>query len=387
MMKHVFPTYTRFPIDLVQGKGTVVTAKTGQKYLDFTSGIAVCNLGHCPENVTTAIQKQLANIWHTSNLYESALQDNVAELIVGTEDRLVFFCNSGTEANEAALKLARKYTRKEKIITFEKSFHGRTFGSMSATAQAKIHQGFGSLVSGFTYVPFNDIAAFQTAIDENTAAVMLEIIQGEGGVFPADAAWLLEVQRLCKKVGALLIIDEVQTGLGRTGALYSYQHIGLDPDIFTLAKGLGNGLPIGAMVGKSGLSSAFGPGSHGSTFGGNKIALAAAKEVLITVRQPGFLEEVQTKSEYFRDLLEVKCANLASVTGVRGEGFLIGVEVVSRADLIVNDLMKQGLLILTAGPNVLRILPPLTVSYAEMSQAADLLETVLENQLIGSEEG
>ncbi|AIS59993.1 acetylornithine aminotransferase [Listeria ivanovii subsp. londoniensis] len=387
MMQHIFPTYTRFPVDLVQGKGTVVTAKTGEEYLDFTSGIAVCNLGHCPENVTAAIQIQLANIWHTSNLYESTLQDNVAELIVGEEDRLVFFCNSGTEANEAALKLARKYTGKEKIITFEKSFHGRTFGSMSATAQAKIHQGFGGLVPGFTYIPFNDITSFQTAIDENTAAVMLEIIQGEGGVIPASAAWLLEVQRLCKKVGALLIIDEVQTGLGRTGALYSYQHIGLDPDIFTLAKGLGNGLPIGAMIGKAELSGAFGPGSHGSTFGGNKIALAAAKEVLITVKQPSFLEEVQAKSEYFRDLLEVKCANLASVTSIRGEGFLIGIEVVCRADLIVNNLMDQGLLILTAGSNVLRILPPLTVSYAEMNQAANLLEKVLENQLIGSEEG
>ncbi|MBK1961890.1 acetylornithine transaminase [Listeria ivanovii subsp. londoniensis] len=386
-MQHIFPTYTRFPVDLVQGKGTVVTAKMGEEYLDFTSGIAVCNLGHCPENVTAAIQIQLANIWHTSNLYESTLQDNVAELIVGEEDRLVFFCNSGTEANEAALKLARKYTGKEKIITFEKSFHGRTFGSMSATAQAKIHQGFGGLVPGFTYIPFNDITSFQTAIDENTAAVMLEIIQGEGGVIPASAAWLLEVQRLCKKVGALLIIDEVQTGLGRTGALYSYQHIGLDPDIFTLAKGLGNGLPIGAMIGKAELSGAFGPGSHGSTFGGNKIALAAAKEVLITVKQPSFLEEVQAKSEYFRDLLEVKCANLASVTSIRGEGFLIGIEVVCRADLIVNNLMDQGLLILTAGSNVLRILPPLTVSYAEMNQAANLLEKVLENQLIGSEEG
>lgn len=386
-MKHVFPTYTRIPIDLVQGKGTVVTAETGQEYLDFTSGIAVCNLGHCPENITNAIQNQLSRIWHTSNLYESALQDQVAELIVGAEDRLVFFCNSGTEANEAALKLARKHTGKEKIITFEKSFHGRTFGSMSATAQAKIHQGFGSLVPGFTYVPFNDIAAFRTAIDENTAAVMLEIIQGEGGVIPANAAWLLEVQQLCRKTGALLIIDEVQTGLGRTGSLYSYQHIGLDPDIFTLAKGLGNGLPIGAMVGKSELSSAFGPGSHASTFGGNKIALAAAKEVLETIKQPAFLEEVQAKADYFRDTLETKCAHLPNVTSIRGEGFLIGIEVGCRADLVVSDLMKQGLLILTAGPNVLRILPPLTVSYAEMNEAADILKTVLENQLIGSEMG
>ncbi|WP_270995021.1 acetylornithine transaminase [Listeria seeligeri] len=384
-MNHVFPTYTRFPIDLVQGKGTIVTDGAGKKYLDFTSGIAVCNLGHCPENVTVAVQKQLADIWHTSNLYESALQDSVAELLVGEDDKLVFFCNSGTEANEAALKLARKYTKKDKIITFEKSFHGRTFGSMSATGQAKIHQGFGGLVPGFTYVPYNDIEAFRGAIDENTAAVMLEVIQGEGGVIPANAAWLLEIQLHCKKVGALLIIDEVQTGIGRTGTLYSYQHIGLDPDIFTLAKGLGNGLPVGAMVGKSELSSAFGPGSHGSTFGGNKVVLAAAKEVLTTVKQTGFLEEVKAKSEYFRDLLEAKCANLASVTSIRGEGFLIGIEVACSADSVVSNLREHGLLILTAGSNVLRILPPLTVSYDEINQAVSLLATALENELIGSE--
>lgn len=384
-MKHVFPTYTRFPIDLVQGKGTIVTDGAGKKYLDFTSGIAVCNLGHCPENVTVAVQKQLADIWHTSNLYESALQDSVAELLVGEDDKLVFFCNSGTEANEAALKLARKYTKKDKIITFEKSFHGRTFGSMSATGQAKIHQGFGGLVPGFTYIPYNDIEAFRGAIDENTAAVMLEVIQGEGGVIPANAAWLLEIQLHCKKVGALLIIDEVQTGIGRTGTLYSYQHIGLDPDIFTLAKGLGNGLPVGAMVGKSELSSAFGPGSHGSTFGGNKVVLAAAKEVLTTVKQTGFLEEVKAKSEYFRDLLEAKCANLASVTSIRGEGFLIGIEVSCSADSVVSNLREHGLLILTAGSNVLRILPPLTVSYDEINQAVSLLATALENELIGSE--
>ncbi|MCD2223952.1 acetylornithine transaminase [Listeria cossartiae] len=386
-MKHVFPTYNRFPIDLVKGSGTIVTDAAGQTYLDFTSGIAVCNLGHCPENVTEAIQQQLAKVWHTSNLYECALQDSVAELITTGEERLVFFCNSGTEANEAALKLARKYTGKEKIITFEKSFHGRTFGSMSATGQAKIHQGFGGLVPGFTYVPYNDSKAFREEIDENTAAVMLEVIQGEGGVISANAAWLLEVQMLCKKLGVLLIIDEVQTGLGRTGTLYGFEQIGLDPDIFTLAKGLGNGLPIGAMVGKSYLSSAFGPGSHGSTFGGNKLALAAAKEILLTMKQAGFLEEVNAKADYFRNLLEEHFELLDNVSDIRGEGFLIGIELETAAEPVVSELREQGLLILTAGPNVLRILPPLTVSYEEIDRAVTLLKNVLENQLIGSEEG
>ncbi|EAF5665311.1 acetylornithine transaminase [Listeria innocua] len=384
-MKHVFPTYNRFPVDIVKGNGTVVKDTTGKPYLDFTSGIAVCNLGHCPENVTEAIQSQLANIWHTSNLYECALQDSVAELITDGTDKLVFFCNSGTEANEAALKLARKYTGKEKIITFEKSFHGRTFGSMSATGQAKIHQGFGSLVPGFTYVPYNDIESFKTELDENTAAVMLEVIQGEGGVIPGNAAWLMEVQMLCKKAGALLIIDEVQTGLGRTGTLFGFQHTFLDPDIFTLAKGLGNGLPIGAMVGKEYLSSAFGPGSHGSTFGGNKLALAAAKEILLTMKQTGFLEEVNAKAAYFRNLLEEHFEQLENVVAIRGEGFLIGIELGSSAVPVVTELRDKGLLILTAGPNILRILPPLTVSYAEIDQAISILKSVLEKQLIGSE--
>ncbi|MBC2137814.1 acetylornithine transaminase [Listeria innocua] len=384
-MKHVFPTYNRFPVDIVKGNGTVVKDTTGKPYLDFTSGIAVCNLGHCPENVTEAIQSQLANIWHTSNLYECALQDSVAELITDGTDKLVFFCNSGTEANEAALKLARKYTGKEKIITFEKSFHGRTFGSMSATGQAKIHQGFGSLVPGFTYVPYNDIESFKTELDENTAAVMLEVIQGEGGVIPGNAAWLMEVQMLCKKAGALLIIDEVQTGLGRTGTLFGFQHTFLDPDIFTLAKGLGNGLPIGAMVGKEHLSSAFGPGSHGSTFGGNKLALAAAKEILLTMKQTGFLEEVNAKAAYFRNLLEEHFEQLENVVAIRGEGFLIGIELGSSAAPVVTELRDKGLLILTAGPNILRILPPLTVSYAEIDQAISILKSVLEKQLIGSE--
>ncbi|MBC2110157.1 acetylornithine transaminase [Listeria innocua] len=384
-MKHVFPTYNRFPVDIVKGNGTVVKDTTGKPYLDFTSGIAVCNLGHCPENVTEAIQSQLANIWHTSNLYECALQDSVAELITDGTDKLVFFCNSGTEANEAALKLARKYTGKEKIITFEKSFHGRTFGSMSATGQAKIHQGFGSLVPGFTYVPYNDIESFKTELDENTAAVMLEVIQGEGGVIPGNAAWLMEVQMLCKKAGALLIIDEVQTGLGRTGTLFGFQHTFLDPDIFTLAKGLGNGLPIGAMVGKEHLSSAFGPGSHGSTFGGNKLALAAAKEILLTMKQTGFLEEVNAKAAYFRNLLEEHFEQLENIVAIRGEGFLIGIELGSSAAPVVTELRDKGLLILTAGPNILRILPPLTVSYAEIDQAISILKSVLEKQLIGSE--
>ncbi|CAC96861.1 TPA: acetylornithine transaminase [Listeria innocua] len=384
-MKHVFPTYNRFPVDIVKGNGTVVKDATGKTYLDFTSGIAVCNLGHCPENVTEAIQSQLANIWHTSNLYECALQDSVAELITDGTDKLVFFCNSGTEANEAALKLARKYTGKEKIITFEKSFHGRTFGSMSATGQAKIHQGFGRLVPGFTYVPYNDIESFKTELDENTAAVMLEVIQGEGGVIPGNAAWLMEVQMLCKKAGALLIIDEVQTGLGRTGTLFGFQQTFLDPDIFTLAKGLGNGLPIGAMVGKEHLSSAFGPGSHGSTFGGNKLALAAAKEILLTMKQTGFLEEVNAKAAYFRNLLEEHFEQLENVVAIRGEGFLIGIELGSSAAPVVTELRDKGLLILTAGPNILRILPPLTVSYAEIDQAISILKSVLEKQLIGSE--
>ncbi|MBA3925088.1 acetylornithine transaminase [Listeria rustica] len=380
-MSDLFPTYTKFPIEIVEGKGTVVKDANGKAYLDFTSGIAVCNLGHCHETVLAAVQKQLGQIWHTSNLFESSIQEQVATKLTADEDRVVFFCNSGAEANEAALKLAKKHTGCDEIITFQQSFHGRTIATMTATGQGKIHDGFGALLPGFTYLPYNDLEALKNTISAKTAAVMLEVIQGEGGVLPATKAFLVGVSELCEKHGALLIIDEVQTGMGRTGKRFAFEHAGIKPDIFTLAKGLGNGLPVGAMVGKSELAATFGPGVHGSTFGGNKIAMAAADAVIDLVFDEVFLADVSEKGAYFQALLSEKLAG--SIVEIRGEGLILGIELESEAGVAVKALQELGLLTLTAGPNVLRILPPLTVTKEELECAANLIESVVIKQEVG----
>lgn len=374
-MTNLFPNYQRYQIELVSGEETTVFDAEGKAYLDFTSGIAVCNLGHVPKLVKQAVETQLNKIWHTSNLFENKLDEQVAAKIVQERPYDVFFCNSGTEANEAAIKLARKFSNKEKIISFSKSFHGRTFGSMSATAQPKIWAGFGKLVPGFEYLPYNDSAAL-LQIDEETAAVMVEIIQGEGGVNMADESWLKALQAKCEETGALLIVDEVQTGIGRTGTLYAFEQFGIEPDIFTLAKGLANGIPIGAMVGKKELAIAFGPGSHGSTFGGNKLALAAANQVLTEVSDSAFLAEVMEKSAIFKLQLE---RNLQAISEaeVRGTGFLIGIELKEPVEPIIEACQKKGLLLLSAGPNVIRLLPPLNVREEDLATALQILTTVI----------
>ncbi|MBC1473732.1 acetylornithine transaminase [Listeria grandensis] len=380
-MSDLFPTYAKFPIEIVEGKGTVVKDSNGKEYLDFTSGIAVCNLGHCHETVSAAAQKQLGQIWHTSNLFESSIQEQVATKLTAGEDRVVFFCNSGAEANEAALKLAKKHTGCDEIITFKQSFHGRTIATMTATGQSKIHDGFGTLLPGFTYLPYNDLEALEKTISAQTAAVMLEVIQGEGGVLLATKEFLIGASNLCQKYGALLIIDEVQTGMGRTGTRFAFEQVGIKPDIFTLAKGLGNGLPVGAMIGKAELAATFGPGSHGSTFGGNKIAMAAADAVIDIIFDEAFLANVVEKGAYFQQLLTEKLA--ANVVAIRGAGLMLGIELDMEAKDVVGALQELGLLTLTAGPNVLRIVPPLTVTKQELEQAANLIESVLIKQEVG----
>src|SRR5690625_3505852 len=285
-MSALFPTYKRFNVSVASAEGTTITDVTGKQYLDFGSGISVCNLGHRHPAVQQAVSEQLDKYWHVSNLYEIPLQEKVAQHLTDNSiGDYVFFCNSGAEANEAAIKLARKATGKTKIITFNQSFHGRTYATMSATGQQKIQQGFGPLLETFTYVPYNDLAAFQQALDDNTAAVMLEVIQGEGGVVVSDPEFLQAVAELCEENDVLLMIDEIQTGIGRTGKAFAYEHYGISPDVITLAKGLGNGLPVGAMIAKEKYRDVFGPGSHGTTFGGNPLAMAAAKAVLQTVFQ------------------------------------------------------------------------------------------------------
>ena len=377
MSSALFPNYKRWELEIVEGKGTKVIDANGTEYLDFVSGIAVCNLGHCHPAVVEAVQAQLQKLWHVSNLFENSLQEEVASLLVANSDgQRVFFCNSGAEANEAAIKLARKYTGKNKILTFHQSFHGRTFATMTATGQEKIHSGFGPLLPTFSYLPFNDAAALEQAMDHEVAAVMVEAVQGEGGVTPAQTEFLQAAEKLCKQYGALLIIDEVQTGIGRTGKAFAYQHYGISPDIITVAKGLGNGIPVGALIGKEELADTFSAGTHGTTFGGNMIAMSAAKAVLENVMQPEFLESVTEKEAYFMELLQ-DVTSLPVVKEVRGKGLMIGIECNTEAAPFVTELQKKGLLVLVAGPNVVRLLPPLTVTKEELETAASAIKEVL----------
>lgn len=377
-MSHVFPTYARWDLEIKEANGSIAIDQNGKSYLDFISGIAVCNLGHADKDVKQAVQEQLDKVWHVSNLFQSSLQEEVAEILTANScGDAVFFCNSGAEANEAAIKLARKHTGKSKIVTFKSSFHGRTFATMSATGQAKIHEGYGPLLPGFEYLPFNDIEALQQLTGDGYAAIMLEIIQGEGGVVPAEALFLEKIKETCKRLGALLIIDEVQTGIGRTGMPFAYQHHQLEPDIITAAKGLGSGFPVGAMIGKKELIPSFQPGSHGTTFGGNPLAMAAAKATLIKIFQSEFLEAVKEKSEQLTEKLQAALSNSPGVLEIRGIGFMIGIVLDREAAPIITELRTNGLLALPAGPNVIRLLPPLTVTDDEINQAVGILENIV----------
>lgn len=374
----LFHNYARKEIELVKGKGCIVWDKDGKEYLDFISGIAVCNLGHCHSGVIAALEKQMQEIWHTSNLFQNTLQEEVAHLLTKNScGEYVIFCNSGTEANEAAIKLARKYTQKEKMITFTESFHGRTFAAMSATGQDKIKQGFGSMVPTFVHLPFNDVLAFEEEMDETVGAVMLEVIQGEGGVNVGQKAFLKRVEALCRQYGALLIVDEVQTGIGRTGKAFGYQHFDIQPDIISVAKGLGNGFPVGAIIAKDFLFDTFNPGSHGSTFGGNKLAMSVAKEVLQTIFQPDFLEGVNRLGEFYVSELKKALHNNDYVINVRGKGLIIGIQCQGPVQKIIEEAETRGLLVASAGSNVIRILPPLIATKEQLMQSVRILKEVI----------
>src|SRR5690625_469269 len=379
-MTALFSTYNRFDLTVAEACGTVVKDTDGKEYLDFGSGIGVCNLGHRHPDVQQAIEEQLNKYWHVSNLYHVPLQEEVAQLLTANSaGDYVFFCNSGAEANEAAIKLARKATGKTKIITFQQSFHGRTFATMAATGQDKVQQGFGPMLEAFDYVPFNDIEAVKKKIDGETAAGMLEAMQGEGGVIAADPEFVKELEQLCVEHDILLIIDEVQTGIGRTGVPFAYQHYAISPDIISTAKGLGNGLPVGAMIAKAKFYDHFGPGSHATTFGGNPLAMAAAKAVLQHVFDPTFLQAVEEKSAYLKERLQEEIGKTRFVTNVKGKGLMIGIECAAEVNALVPELMKQGLLVLNASPYVIRLLPPLIVSYQEMDKAVALISEVMKN--------
>ena len=374
-MTYLFENYKRAPIEFVKAEGSYLIDSEGKAYLDFSSGIGVTNLGFQPQ-VQQALIQQAGRIWHSPNLYLSSLQEQVAQELAGSYDYLAFFCNSGAEANEAAIKLARKATGKQGIITFQQSFHGRTFGAMAATGQDKIKEGFGDGVPHFSYAVYNDIASVEELVNQDTAAVMLELVQGESGVRPAEAAFVKDLADFCQQEGLLLIVDEVQTGMGRTGRLYSFEHYGIVPDIVTLAKGLANGLPAGALLGKSSLAPAFGPGSHGSTFGGNKLAMAAALETLHIMKEAGFLEEVRSKSDILLEQLQLAFQDHPKIFAVRGLGMMIGIETSASLSRIVEAARQKGLIILTAGENVIRLLPPLTISREEIQQGIAILKEV-----------
>ncbi|MEK5206029.1 acetylornithine transaminase [Psychrobacillus sp. FSL H8-0510] len=373
-MSSLFQNYTRRPIHLVKGRGTIVTDANGKDYLDFTSGIAVLSLGHTHPAIVQAIQEQSEKLWHISNLFENPEQEKLAETLVNdTHFAHAFFCNSGAEANEAAIKLARKHTGKHTIITFEKSFHGRTFGAMSATGQDKIRNGFGPLLETFKTVPFNDVSALEAVIDDEVGAIMLEVIQGEGGVNQVTAEFTQAISDICLANGILLIIDEVQTGISRTGTRYAYEQTVLKPDIMTLAKGLGGGFPIGAMLGTADLLDSLGPGTHGTTFGGNPLAVAVAQTVLDNVFVPDFIAEVNKKSAYFVEKLKEALPSHKIV----GSGLLLGIVCEEEVASYIPAADEAGLLLVSAGPNVIRLLPPLTVTTEEIDQAVDILKTIL----------
>ena len=344
--------------------------------METTSGLtAPSNLGFHPQ-IQQALIQQAGRIWHSPNLYLSSLQEQVAQELAGSYDYLAFFCNSGAEANEAAIKLARKATGKQGIITFQQSFHGRTFGAMAATGQDKIKEGFGDGVPHFSYAVYNDLASVEDLVNQDTAAVMLELVQGESGVRPAEAAFVKDLADFCRREEILLIVDEVQTGMGRTGQLYSFEHYGIVPDIVTLAKGLANGLPAGALLGKSSLAPAFGPGSHGSTFGGNKLAMAAALETLHIMKETGFMEEVRSKSAILLEQLQLAFQDHPNISAVRGLGMMIGIETSASLSRLVEAARQKGLIILTAGENVIRLLPTLTISREEIQQGIAVLKEV-----------
>lgn len=383
----IMGTYKRFPIVLVKGEGTKVWDSEGREYLDFVAGIAVCSLGHGHPKVVEAICRQAKTLIHVSNLYYIERQVRYAALLIENSfPGRVFFCNSGAEANEAAIKLARKYgneklgEKKNEIITMKSSFHGRTLATITATGQEKFQKGFEPLPAGFRYVPFNDLQALRDAVDGNTCAVMLEPIQAEGGVQVPDDHYLAGVRKICDEQGILMILDEVQTGMGRTGRLFAHEHFGVTPDMMTLAKALGNGLPIGAMVATEEAASAFEPGSHASTFGGNPLAMAAAHAAMEVMQEEGVVRNVAMVGEYFMKRLGEMKEKHANIREIRGKGLLIGMEMGSEVAGTIAGCMEKGLLVASAGPNVLRFVPPLIVSREEVDRAVAILDEVLEEK-------
>jgi acetylornithine aminotransferase/acetylornithine/N-succinyldiaminopimelate aminotransferase len=382
--KYLANTYARFPIVLVKGQGVRVWDSEGKEYLDFVGGIAVDALGHCHPRMVEAIRAQAETLIHVSNLYHIEPQIRLAKLLcdLSFADR-AFFCNSGAEANEAAIKLARKYakdrwsTDRYEIIAMRHSFHGRTLATVTATGNEKYWHGFEPLMPGFKHVPYNDLAAVERAMDSRTCAVLVEPVQGEGGVNVPGDEYLPGLRRLCDQAGILLILDEVQSGMGRTGRLFAYQHWGVEPDILTLAKALAGGVPIGAMLAKETVAASLVPGSHASTFGGTPFVSAVAHAVVNAIVQEDLPGHAARVGKYFLDRLAGLKDTHPLVTAIRGKGLLLGLEVSVPARTVVSGCMERGLLVLTAGDNVVRFVPPLIVGEADVDHALRILDEVL----------
>lgn len=373
-------TYARYPLTLVRGQGSYVWDDAGRRYLDFISGIAVNTLGHAHPRLAEAIAGQARTMLHCSNLFHIPQQQQLAAKLADLSGLgRVFFCNSGAEANEGAIKLARRFfydrgSTRRTVISAMQSFHGRLLSTLTATGQDKVKTGFDPLPPGFDHVPFNDIEALKAAVTEETAAVLLEPVQGEGGVHVAGTDYLQQVRQLCDDEGILLILDEVQSGMGRTGTMFAFEHAGIEPDILTLAKGLGGGVPIGALLASEEVAASFAPGTHGSTFGGNPLSCAAALAVLETIESDELLLNVADRGEQLLAGLELLAVRFDAIHEVRGRGLLLGLACGCEVADIITACREDGLLVLPAGPRVLRILPPLNVSAAEVDEALEILE-------------
>jgi len=384
--------YAPAPVVIDRGEGARVYDKDGNEFIDFGAGISVSSLGHQDPELVAAAQEQLNKLWHVSNLYWTEPTARLCEELAATcfAER-VFLCNSGAEANEAAIKLARKWAsatrppEKREIITFEGGFHGRTLATVTATAQPKYHEGFEPLPGGFTYVPFNDFDAIANAMSERTCAVMVEPVQGEGGIHPASDGFMQHLRKLCDEHDALLIVDEIQSGMGRTGKLYAHQWSGVEPDIMTLAKALGGGLPIGAMLAGPKVSDVLQLGSHGSTFGGNPVACAVARVVLRRMCDPALMTRVQELGERVAKRLREFGESRQLFAEVRNAGLLVGAELrapfAGKAGAVGAAGANHGLLVLVAGPDVVRLLPPLTITDEELEAGMTRLETSLEEMI------
>jgi acetylornithine/N-succinyldiaminopimelate aminotransferase len=382
MTSHLLPTYARVHLAFERGEGVWLVATNGERYLDFTSGVAVNALGHAHPQMIAALTAQAQKIWHVSNLYEVPEAERVARRLCDASFAdVVFFCNSGAEAMECTIKMARKYhsangaPERYRIITFEGAFHGRTLATLAAGGQKKYLDGFGPVMEGFDQVPFGNLEATKAAVTRETGAILIEPIMGEGGVRVVEPSFLRALRELCDQRGLLLLLDEVQTGMGRTGELFAHQRVGIEPDIMALAKALGGGFPVGACLAKSEAAKGMTAGTHGSTFGGNPLAMSAANAVLDVMLEPGFLDRVRRTGLFFKQrLAEIKDLYPSVISEVRGEGLLVGVRASVPAGELVDALRAEKMIAVAAGDNVVRLLPPLIISEQEIAEGIARLD-------------